>query len=152
MDINSFMNVTVTGELYDENMNLKQKFVKHNLIVDKGYDFISDCFGNSTRPAAMRYIAVGTGTAAPAATNTALGSEVLRKACTYTHTASSKFFTLNVTFNPGEASAALTEAGVFNATSGGSMFDRVTYPVINKDALDTFIVSFQVTLKEVETA
>ena len=35
------LNVIVTGKLYDKDGNLKQMFVKHNLITNSGYEFLA---------------------------------------------------------------------------------------------------------------
>ena len=146
---NTGLNVIVTGKLYDKDGNLKQMFVKHNLITDAGFKFLVDCMANETRPAAMRYIAVGSGTASPVSGNTALGAEMLRKKCNYSYVSPNKYFSYNVTFNAGEATGAITEAGIFNASSGGTLFDRVTFPVINKGALDIYNIDFTLTFREV---
>ncbi len=42
--------------------------------------------------------------------------------------------------------AAITEAGVFNAASAGSMFDRVVFPVVNKGADDSLTAVFTFTM------
>ena len=124
-----------------------QTIRKDNIIVNGGFDFICDAIATSgTRPAVMGYIGVGTGTAAPDATDTALGTQLLRKAATYAHTTGTKVFTLSSTFATGEATGAITEAGVFNAASSGTMLDRVTFSVINKGADDTLTAQFQFTL------
>lgn len=143
--------VIVTGELLDEEGNLKQKFVKHNLITNAGYNFIANCFGATTRPSPMEYIAIGSGTTAPALTQTALISQVLRKSATFSHATNATSFTLSTTFYAGEATGSLTEAGIFNASSGGTMFDRVTFPVINKQALDVVVITFTITFTEVDS-
>lgn len=145
----------------NEALNLKGTFIatlykadgtvevvrKDNLILNGGFDFICDAIGNSSsRPAVMGYIALGTGTTAPAATQTALVTEISRKAATYAHTAGTKVMTFTATFNPGEATGAITEAGVVNASSGGTFLDRVTFSVINKGADDTLTAQFQFTL------
>jgi len=119
---------------------------KDNMIVAVGFDFIADAIGNAVRPAAMGYINVGTGTTAPASSDGALVTSLLRKAAVYAHTAGTKTFTFTVTFNPGEATGAITEAGVFNASAGGTMLDRVTFPVVNKGADDTLTVVFTFTM------
>ncbi len=120
---------------------------KDNIIVDAGFDFIADAIGLSTgRPAAMSHIAVGTGITAAAATDTALEAEIARKAATYAHTAGTKVFTFETTFDPGEATGAITEAGVFNAAAGGTMLDRVVFAVINKGADDTLTQKFTFTM------
>lgn len=122
-------------------------FAKDNIIVNGGFDFIADSIGNSaSRPAVMSQIAVGTGTTAAAATQTALVTETLRKAATYSHTAGTKVFSFAATFNPGEATAAITEAGVLNASTAGTMLDRVVFSVINKGANDTLTQTFSFTM------
>ena len=120
---------------------------KDNLIVDVGFDFIADVIGLSTgRPGAMSHIAVGTGTVAAAAGDAALGTELARKAATYAHTTGTKVFTFETTFDPGEATGAITEAGVFNAATAGTMLDRVVFAVINKGADDTLTQKFTFTM------
>jgi len=120
---------------------------KDNLIVDVGFDFIADVIGlSSARPGAMGHIAVGTGAVAAAAGDTALGTELARKAAAYAHTAGTKVFTFETTFDPGEATGAITEAGVFNAATAGTMLDRVVFAVINKGADDTLTQKFTFTM------
>lgn len=119
---------------------------KDNLILNAGFDFIADAIGNPNREAVMSYIAVGSGTTAVSASQTALVTELLRKTATYAHTAGTKMFTLSATFGVGEATGAITEAGVCNASSGGTFLDRVTFDVINKGSDDEVTVTFQFTL------
>lgn len=119
---------------------------KDNLILSSGFDFVCDAIANPTRPAAMGFTAVGTGTTAVGASQTALVTELARKAATYSHSANSKVFTLTTTFNAGEATGAITEAGICNASSAGKFLDRVTFDVINKAADDTMTTTFQFTL------
>lgn len=117
---------------------------KHNMVVNGGFDFICDAIGNSTRPANMSKIMVGSGTAATTATTTALGTKIAENTATYSHTAGTKVFTMSTHFAPGKATGAITEAGVFN--SSGVMLDRVTFKVANIDADDEITVSFQFSL------
>lgn len=140
----------VTGELFDDSGNLKQKFVKHNLITNTGYDFLANCFGSSARPSPMRYIAVGKGTKAPALTDTALQSEIARKETTFDYYSGNTNLTVGMTLLPGEGVGALTEAGIFN--DDNVLFDRVTFPVINKGDLDTYVISFTLYFNEVEVS
>ncbi len=121
--------------------------VRDNLIVDTGFDFIADAIGKASgRPDVMSHIAVGTGTNAAAAGNTGLQTEIARKAATYSHTAGTKVFVFDATFNPGEATGAITEAGVINAASSGTLLDRVVFAVINKGADDTLTQRFTFTM------
>lgn len=122
-------------------------FRKDNLILNAGFDFIADAIGKvSSRPAVMGYTAVGTGTTAVASSQTALVTELARKAATYAHTAGTKVFTFSTYFAAGEATGAITEAGICNASSGGTFIDRVTFAVINKGSDDELTVNFQFTL------
>ena len=101
---------------------------KPNGITDAGYDFIANSMVNRSAGGAltqMGYIAIGTGTAAFAATQTALSAELARQTATYSHVAGSKLFTIEAYFAPGIGTGSITEAGVFNASSGGTMLDRV---------------------------
>lgn len=120
---------------------------KDNLILDVGFDFIADAIGNAvSRPNVMAYTAVGTGTTETAASQTGLVNELARKAATYAHTAGTKVFTFTTMFAAGEATGAITEAGICNAASNGIFLDRVTFAVINKGADDTYESHFQFTL------
>lgn len=122
---------------------------KDNLIVSVGVDFICNAIGLSTgRPDVMSHIGVGQSATAPASGQTDLLSPLLRKAATYAHTAGQTSFTFTVTYGTGEATGAITEAGVFNAASAGIMLDRVTFGVINKDATDVLTVAFTFTLTQ----
>lgn len=120
---------------------------RKNLIVDVGYDFICNSIGHpSARPSIMSYIAVGTATAAPAAANTALGTELTRLSATYSHTTGTKTFKMATTFGPGVGTGAITEAAILNASSAGIMLNRVAFPVMNKGAADTIVAEFTFTL------
>lgn len=122
-------------------------FHKDNIIVSAGFDFIADSIGKaSSRPAAMGYIAIGTGTTAAAVAQTALVTEAARAAATYAHTTGTKVLTFTTTFAAGAGTGAITEAGVFNAATGGTMLDRVVFGVINKAAADTLQITFTFTM------
>ncbi len=120
---------------------------KDNIIVNVGFDFIADAIGKSaSRPGVMGYIALGTGTTAAAATQAALVTELDRNAASYAHTAGTRTFTFTADFPAGDATGAITEAGVFNAASAGLMFDRVVFPVVNKGADDSLSSVFTFTM------
>lgn len=125
----------------------KEVFTKHNAILACGFDFICDAIGKSTgRPGVMAEIAIGTGTTAVAISQTTLVSQLASKACTYSHTAGTKVFTMVTTFDKGEGTGAITEASVQTASSAGILLDRVTFPVVNKGAEDTLKMTFTFTL------
>lgn len=120
---------------------------KENIIVNVGFDFIADAIGKATsRPGVMGFIAVGTGTTAAAASQSALVTELDRNAATYAHTVGTKTFTFTAQYPAGDATGAITEAGVFNAASAGIMLDRVVFPVVNKGADDSLTAVFTFTM------
>lgn len=140
------MKGTMDAVLFKEDGSVETRY-KDNIIVNVGFDFIADAIGKSaSRPGVMSHIAVGTGTVAAAAGNTALDTELARAAATYAHTAGTKTFTFTCTFAAGTGTGAITEAGVLNASSSGILFDRVVFAVINKGAADTLQVTFTFTM------
>lgn len=119
---------------------------KDNIILNAGFDYICDAVGNtSARPNAMGYIAVGTGNTTATAGQTALVSELTRKAATYSHATGTKIMTFTTKFEAGQATGAITEAGLVNASSGGTFLDRLTFDVINKGVNDDLTMTFQFT-------
>ena len=120
---------------------------KDNLILNVGFDFIADAIGKAAgRTECMAYTAVGTGTDETAPEQTQLVQELARKPATYEHVAGTKVFTFTTKFAEGEATGAITEAGICNAASDGIFLDRVTFSVINKGNDDTYESHFQFTL------
>ena len=117
---------------------------KDNMIVNAGFDFIADSIARTSgRPAVMSHIGVGESDDGTTESQTALIDPLTpRQSATYEHTAGTKSFTISATFNPGVCTGAITEAGVFNALTGGTMLDRVVFSVINKGADDTLRVVF----------
>ena len=49
-------------------------------------------------------------------------------------------------FEAGDATGAVTEAGIFNAASSGDMLCRTKFNVVNKAADDTMSVTWTITL------
>ena len=136
--------LTLTLKKADGTVEVRRK---DNLILNAGFDFICDAIGKtSSRPACMTYTAVGTGSTGVQATETKLVSELMRKTASYAHTPNTKVFTLTTKFNAGEATGAITEAGICNASSAGVFLDRVTFAVVNKGADDELTTNFQFTL------
>jgi hypothetical protein len=49
------------------------------------------------------------------------------------------------TFGPGVNTGAITEAGLFSTSSGGTMYARNVFSVVNKGAGNTFVVTWMIT-------
>ena len=118
----------------------------NNLIVNAGFDFICAVIGNGTQPNEMGWSAIGTGVGAAVAGDTTLGTETGRAANTYAHTGGTKVFTLTHNFGAGVGTGAITEAGLLNAASAGTLLDRVVFAVANKLAADSLQTEFEFTL------
>lgn len=131
-------------EVFDADGKLKKVMDVPNLVVDSGKDFIASRMKDATATA-MSHMAVGTDSTAAAAGQTALLAEAARVALTSTNV-SANVITYVATFPAGTGTGALTEAGIFNASSAGTMLCRTVFSVINKGALDAMTITWTVTL------
>ena len=146
-----FEKMTAKGEvsalLKDKFGNIKSDVVFPNLIVSAGLAFVIDRMRRDDT-AVMSHMAVGTGSAAPAAGNTALGTEAGRVQLTgiTQPTTATNTLVMVATFAAGTGTGALTEAGIFNAGSAGTMLCRTTFPVVNKGADDSLQLTWTFSL------
>jgi hypothetical protein len=115
----------------------------HNLVVTTGKNFIASRMTGTTT--AMSHMAIGSDNTAPAAANTGLGSELGRVALS-SATTTSNITTYSATFPTGTGTGAVVEAGIFNASSSGTMLCRTTFAVVNKGANDTITITWTVTV------
>lgn len=137
------MTGAVTIQLFNADGSVKDKREIKNLIVTAGKQFIA---GRMTGTAAiMSHMAVGSGTTAAAAGDTALGSQITRVALASGIT-SGAVTTYVASFPAGTGTGALTEAGVFNSDTGGTLLCRTVFPVVNKGADDAMSISWAVTV------
>lgn len=115
-----------------------------NLVVTTGKNFTaSRMVGVASN--VMSHMAVGAGTTAAAVGDTALGSELGRVALA-SSSATTNVVTYTATFGAGTGTGAVTEAGIFNAASAGTMLCRVVFAVVNKGANDTMAITWTVTV------
>lgn len=115
------------------------KIVLHqkNLVVNVGLAQIALHLGDGSATA-WTHMAIGTGTTTPSGTDTALGNEVARVSATFSRV------TTDVTNDTAQWVAtftasgtwAITEQGMFTASSGGIMLNRVTFSAINLSTND----------------
>jgi len=115
-----------------------------NLVVTAGKGFVASRMKDATTTA-MTHMAIGTGSTAAAASNTALGSQAARTTLTST-TVSGADVTYVDTFAAGTGTGAITEAGLFNASSSGTMLCRTVFSVVNKGASDSMTITWTVTV------
>lgn len=117
-----------------------------NLVVDTGLDFIASRMAG-TSDAVMSHMEVGTDNTAAAANDTTLGAAVAasRTALTST-TVTDNAVAYVATFGAGVGGGALTEAGIFNDPSAGTMLCRTVYSVVNKGASDSMTITWTITI------
>ena len=97
--------------------------------------------------AKMTHMAVGTGTTVVAAGNTALETENDRNALSVSGGApSSNTVVYTGIWAAGDGTAAITEAGLFSASSGGTMLARTVFSAVNKGAGDVLTITWTVTI------
>jgi hypothetical protein len=150
--MNSHENLGLSGRLTivlkDAKGNVKESREIKNLVVNSGLAYItSRMLGTATN--VMSHMALGSGTTAASAGDTDLGSLLGSRKALDSSTqsgANNESIIYVATFDPGEGTGAVTEAGIFNAASSGVMLCRTVFPVVNKQAADTLQITWTVTL------
>jgi hypothetical protein len=115
-----------------------------NLVVTDGKEFVASRMKDATATA-MSHMAIGTGSTAAAAGDSALGSQSARVALTST-TVTNAEVAYVATFGAGTGTGAITETGLFNASTGGTMLCRTVFSVVNKGASDSMTITWTVTV------
>jgi hypothetical protein len=145
-------NLKLSGQLNivlkDKAGNVKEQREVKNLVVNAGLGYIASRMVGTAK-STMSHMALGSGTTAAAAAQTALVTQLgVREALdstTITGTSGEKVVYVS-SFEAGDATGAVTEAGIFNAASGGDMLCRTVFSVVNKAADDTMSVTWTITL------
>jgi hypothetical protein len=144
-------NLKPTGQLKivvtDKNGKIKEERLEKNLVVDAGLGYIAARMTDTSQPTDMSHMAVGTDSTSAASGNTGLGSEAARVALTGGEgSPSSNTIVYVATFGAGTGTGALTEAGIFNAASGGTMLCRTVFSTVNKGADDSITITWTITI------
>jgi len=143
--MNTQDSVSLTGKL---EISLNGTVVQevNNMVVTAGKEWIASRM-QGVVDGVMTHMAVGTGTVAAAAANTTLGTELARQALTTSGgVVAGAVITYASTYAAGTGTGAITEAGILNASSAGTLLARTVFGVINKGALDTMTISWAVTI------
>lgn len=137
--------------LRDKDGNVKDEREVDNLVVNAGLAYIiSRMVG--TAKSVMSHMALGSGTTAAAAGQTDLVSLLgAREALDSTTIAgaNNNQVVYVSSFEAGDATGAVTEAGIFNDSSAGDMLCRTVFAVVNKAADDAMTVTWTITLSAV---
>lgn len=145
-------NLKLSGELSivlkDKDGNVKDTREVKNLVVDTGLAFIISRM-QGTDKAVMSHMALGAGTTAAAGGQTDLvtmlgGREAIDAVSTLGTNNEKVRYVCN--FEAGDGTGAVTEVGIFNASTGGDMLCRTVFDVVNKAADDTMAITWTVTL------
>ena len=145
-------NLKLSGQLNivlkDKAGNIKETREEKNLVVNTGLAYIASRMKDTTK-GAMSHMALGSGTTAAAATQTdlvtILGSREALDSTTIAGTNNEKIVYVS-SFEAGDGTGAVTEAGIFNAATSGDMLCRTVFSVVNKAADDTMSVTWTITL------
>ena len=146
--------ITLAGKvhimLYDKDGNLKEERVENNIVTTAGLGHIADQLSSSPGEAAMGYMALGSGTNAAAAGDTALQSEFGTggRNALLTRTDSGAVVTYTCTFSAGESTGAVTEAGILNDASAGTLLAHLVFSAINKGSGDTLAITWTLTFSD----
>jgi hypothetical protein len=132
-------------ELFDENGDLKDLRDETNLITTAGFTAIVERLDSSPTTSQPTHMAIGTGSTAPAAGNTALVAEIDRNALTSSVSAVNVLTMIGNWAAGDGTNAAIAEAGVLNAVSTGTLYSRATFTAINKGASDTLQITWTYT-------
>jgi len=130
----------------NEHGEVLNDFEVPNLVVTVGKQYIAaKMVATTNSPVSMGYMAIGTGVTSPTAADTTLGTEGGRVALSAS-TVSSNTITYTATFGAGVGTGAVTEAGIFNASTAGTMLCHTTFSAVNKASGDTIAITWVVTV------
>lgn len=129
----------------DSSGNVKEERKEKNLVVTAGLGYIASRMKDASATA-MTHMAVGSGTTAAAAGQTDLVSILGSREALDSTSVSGAVVTYVSSFEAGDGTGAITEAGIMNASSGGTMLCRTVFSAVNKAADDTMTITWTITL------
>lgn len=133
--------------LYGPDGELKDERHMHNLVVTAGKNWLPT-FLAGTNTSQMVMLAIGTSVTAVNAADTVLGNEVGTRIVGTVFT-SQNIYQLTGTFGQNNPSAVnntpITEAGILNAGTGGTLYAHSVFGAITKAPADTLQLVWQVT-------
>lgn len=135
--------------LYRRGILIDERILR-NTVTNTGLAEVANLVGDESSPTAFTYLAVGTGTTAAAATDTALESEITdsgleRAAATVsrvTTTVTNDTLQLLKSWTA-TGSKAVTECGAFNDPSAGIMLGHQVFAAINVTSGDTLQLTYK---------
>lgn len=131
--------------VYDKDMKFKKQYQYNNLVTNVGKNYIVERM-TSNNAAIMSHMALGTTNSSPVLSETVLGNEVGRAVLDLPLVITNNVISYVATFVAGVATGSLKEAGIFNASIGGTMLNKAQIDV-PKSAEDTIVVSWNLAVQ-----
>lgn len=138
------LDIVVTGS----DGQVKEQKTVPNLVVTVGKYFVASRMTGSAS-AVMSHMAIGSSNTAAAAGDTTLGTELgLGRVALTTAggVATNGVVEYVASFPAGAGTGGVQEAGIFNASTAGTMLCRTTFPIVNKGADDSITITWRVTV------
>ena len=140
--------INVKGDLeiflHGPSGELKSHVSAKNLVVTVGKNWIASRMVGASSTV-MSHMAIGTGSTGATTPNTTLVTETGRVVLTSTVNALNQV-TYSAFFPAGTGTGSIVEAGIFNASSAGTMLARTTFGVISKDTIETLTINWTITI------
>jgi len=133
--------INLTAHLYDSNGQMKETREVKNAVTSAGLAGIMDQLVASPSLGKATHMGIGTGSPS----GSALGTEVGTRDAFDSKTRSGAVVTHVSTFAAGNGTGAITEAGVFDASTTGNMWMSASFSVINKAAGDSLVITWTLT-------
>ncbi len=132
--------------LKDASGSIKYQMEKDNVVTTVGKAYLATWLAAASQAGEfMSYIALGSGTTAALASDTTLETEAATRVLG-TLSASTNVWQNLASFGPGVDTGSISEAGLFTASTSGTMFARQVFTPITKGAGDTLQFTWTVTL------
>lgn len=149
MGINERYNFSgeVTMTVYDSMGNVKSVETTSNIVVDTGLALGVQLLGATTGGDRLSHIAIGTNDTEPTATDTSLGDEIDRESASFsieTKDVNDDTLVATATFSF-QSETTVRETGIFNASSGGTMFARTLKGPTTVEADDSIQIEWRIT-------
>lgn len=131
--------------LFDENGFLREVREVKNTVVTAGKNFLAAWLIAATQSTSfMSYQGLGTGTTAAQASDVDLETPLATRV-QGALTSTTNVWKNEATFGAGVNTGAVTEAGLFSLAAAGTMLARQVFPVVNKQAGDTLVITWEIT-------
>ncbi len=143
LKVTGAVKILINGEVVQE---------LNNLVVTAGLEFIAARMGSASADV-MSHMAIGSGTTAAAIADTTLETEITRNAL---NVAGGTVVTDTITYEctwaaddpdvTAPATTTITEAGIFNDATTGTLLAHVVFAAVNKGETDSMTISWAITI------